>query len=97
MAGLSKNKWVNQDFVFLHWKWQIKISGWSKYASADTILALKATKMLQYIVLIIVLLNGPSMYFYQTTSGLRLNKIGMVLNWQCDCCCHMEDKSRIYM
>ena len=27
-----------------------EISGWSKHPSADTILALKATKMLQYIV-----------------------------------------------
>ena len=42
-----------------------KISGWSKHPSADTILAMKATKMLQYIVFTIVFLNEPSIHLYQ--------------------------------
>ena len=42
-----------------------EISGWSKHPSADTSLALKATKMLQYIVFTIVFLNEPSIYQYQ--------------------------------
>ena len=53
-----------------------KISGWCKYPSANTIIALKANKMLQYGVFewtFNVLLSKAC-----TTSGLRLNKIGMI-------------------
>ena len=42
-----------------------EISGWSKHPSADTIFALKATKMLQYIVFTIVFFNEPLIYLYQ--------------------------------
>ena len=44
MPGLSKNEWMNEVFVLEMTK---EISGWSKHPSVDTILALKATKMLQ--------------------------------------------------
>ena len=56
---------MNEVFVFLYWKMTKEISGWSKHPSADTILALKATKMLQYIVFTIVLFDGSSIYLYQ--------------------------------